>query len=291
MKALTYLRQSFPSEKPAKKIVLSSVAVGLFVSLFLMIFQPFGTSNYIKAGKTWIIWGYGFVTFLVLLLDMLFLPKIFPRIFSEAKWNLLREICFQFWHIFSIGTANIVYAHFIVKTELNIPAVLTYFFTTLSIGFFPINIGVLSSHYYLLKKYVKSAKRLTENITSGESIRKGTTKKSENIIIASETGKDKIEVNLHDLLFIKSVDNYVEVYIMRRNNIEKILLRGTLKRIEEDLKLYPFLFRCHRTYIVNVNNISKVVGNSQGYKLVFNLIDHFIPVSRDRSKKLFKIIA
>jgi len=290
-KLILYLRQSFPLENPVKMIVPSAFVVGLFVSLFLLIFQPFGTSGYVKTGRTWIIWGYGFVTFLVLLFDILFLPRIFSGIFNESKWNLIREICFQCWHIFSIGTANILYAYFVVKTELNIPKVLTFFFETLSVGFFPISIGVLSYHYYLMNKYVASAKKLNEYIGSGDNLREETAVRSDNIIITSENRKDKIEFNRQNLLFIRSVDNYIEVFKTNGNTIKKILLRATLKRIEEDLKLYPDLFRCHRTYIVNLNNLSKVTGNSQGYKLFFNLIDFSIPVSRERSKKLFKLLA
>ncbi|MBN1272973.1 MAG: LytTR family transcriptional regulator [Candidatus Aminicenantes bacterium] len=178
-----------------------------------------------------------------------------------------------------------------MKTELEFPTVITFFLTTFAIGFFPISIGVLSSHYYLLNKYAESAKRLNENIPKGDKPRKETTETSGCVLITSENEKDKIEVSLHDLLFIKSVDNYIEVYKTHHNNIKKTLLRGTLKRIEEDLKLVPCLFRCHRTYIVNVNNISKVTGNSQGYKLLFNFIDYSIPVSRDCSKTLLKMIA
>jgi len=48
---------------------------------------------------------------------------------------------------------------------------------------------------------------------------------------------------------------------------------------------------CDPKLIVNVNNLSKVTGNSQGYKLFFNIIDFSIPVSRERSKKLFKLLA
>jgi DNA-binding LytR/AlgR family response regulator len=51
-------------------------------------------------------------------------------------------------------------------------------------------------------------------------------------MIASETGKEKIEINLDDLLFIKSIDNYVEVYRRDGDNIKVILLRSSLKRIK-----------------------------------------------------------
>jgi DNA-binding LytR/AlgR family response regulator len=148
----------------------------------------------------------------------------------------------------------------------------------------------VSIHYYLLKKYVESTKKINERIVSFENLRAEATEKPQKIVITSETGKEKIEINLKDLLFIKSTDNYVEVYRAGRDNIEIILLRSSLKQIEENLKSYPFLFRCHRTYLINVNNISKVTGNSQGYKLIFKGVEYPIPVSRSYSKILLQLI-
>jgi hypothetical protein len=290
IKLRVFLQQPFPFEISIRQIVLSLIGVGLFVSLFLVIFQPFGSGEYIREGRTWILWGYGFVTSLVLFFDMLLLPRIFPRIFNETKWNVIRGICFQFWHIISIGTANILYSNSIAGKEISVFAVLGFFLQTLSIGFFPITISVVSIHYYLLKKYVDSTKKINERIDLFENQREEAAEKPQKIGITSETGKEKIEINLKDLLFIKSIDNYVEVYRADRDNIEIILLRSSLKRIEENLKSYPFLFRCHRTYLINVNNISKVTGNSQGYKLIFKGVEYSIPVSRSYSKILLKLI-
>jgi len=290
IKLLSFFKQPFPFEMPTRRIVLSGFGVGLFVSLFLVIFQPFGTEDYVLEGRTWILWGYGFVTSLVLISNMLLLPEIFPGVFNETKWNLFRGICFQLLHIIFISTGNILYSYFIVGTELNIITVLGFFLTTLSIGVFPVTISIFSVHHYLLKKYVESTEKINERIVSSENQRGETAENSKIVVITSETGKEKIEINLKDLLFIKSIDNYVEVYRTDNNKIDEILMRSTLIRIEKELKSYPFLFRCHRTYIINVNNIFKVTGNSQGYKLMFKGVDNLIPVSRDYSKKLFNLI-
>ncbi len=291
IKLRVFLQQPFPFEMSIRQIALSLIGVGLFVSLFLVIFQPFGSGEYIREGRIWILWGYGFVTSLVLLFDILLLPRIFPRIFNETKWNVFRGICFQFWHIISIGTANILYSNYIGGKQISVSVALGFFLETLSVGFFPITISVVSIYSYLLKKYVESTKKINERIVSFENQREEAAERSQKIVITSETGKEKIEINLKDLLFIKSIDNYVEVYLADRDNIEIILLRSSLKRIEENLKSYPFLFRCHRTYLINVNNISSVTGNSQGYKLIFKGVEYSIPVSRSYSKILLKLTA
>jgi hypothetical protein len=274
-----------------KRLVLSNIGAGLFVSLFLVIFQPFGSSLYVREGRTWILWGYGFVTFAVLMFDMLLLPRIFPGIFNENRWNVFRGILFQFWHIVSIGTANILYSYFRAGKALSFSSVAGFFLITFSIGFFPIIFSVVSFYHYLLKRYAESTREINESIAASENRRKKDTEKLHSIIITSESGKEEIEIDLKDLLFIKSVDNYVEIYRKERGLIKIILLRSSLKRIEEDLEAYPFLLRCHRTYLVNVNNISGVKGNSQGYKLTYEGVESFIPVSRSSSKRLLELFS
>ena len=289
-KLRTLLKQPYPLEQSTKQTILSVFVIGLFVSLFLVIFQPFHTADYIQEGRTWILWGYGVVTILALLFDILVLPRIFPRFFYETKWNIFRGICFQFWHIVSIGTANMLYAHFIGGRELSVLSFFGFLLTTLAVGFFPITVGVLSIYILLLKKYTESSRKINERLRSYENQEKKAAEHSHPIVISSESGREKLELNLKDLLFIKSIDNYVEVYWTFNDQRKTVLLRSTLKRIEEDLKAYPFLFRCHRTYLVNVDNISKVTGNSHGYKLGFKGLENLIPVSRNCSKKLTQLL-
>jgi hypothetical protein len=290
-KIRTFFKQPFPFENSIARIFLSSITIGLFVSLFLLIFQPFGSGEYILEGRAWILWGYGVVTFIILMANILILPAVFPQIFNETKWNVLKGIYFQFWLIVSIGTANLFYAKFIGKKNLSIMDFPGFLLTALAIGFFPVILSIFSIHSYLFKKYIESTEKINKRIASFENQKSKKDETPPVVIITSETGKDKVEINLNDLLFIKSVDNYVELYKTDNDNIEMLMLRSSLKRIEGNLKEYPNLFKCHRAFLVNVKNISKVTGNSQGYKLNFKGIGYSIPVSRNYSKELLKLVA
>lgn len=272
-------------------MLLSIFGAGLFVSVFLLIFQPFGSGTHIEEGRIWILWGYGMVTILALLFDMLLLPIIFPGIFNESKWNVCKGMLFQFWHILSIGTANILYAGFLGGMKFSFSTIAGFFFITLAVGFFPIIIGIFSIHHYLMNKYVESIKNLNQRIASSDKQGKAEDDQPPAIVITSESEKEKIEIDTNSLLFIKSIENYVECYRKDGETVKTAILRSSLKRIEENLKAYPFLFRCHRTYVVNVKNIARVTGNSQGYKLVYDGVESSIPVSRGNSKKLLGFFA
>lgn len=290
-KLTTFLRQPFPFEIPVIRVLFYNVIVGLFVSIFLVVFRPFGSGKYILEGRAWILWGYGFVTFLILLADMLVLPAVFPGIFDEKKWNVFKSLCFQFWHILSIGTANLLYAKFIGGGQIGIYEIPGFLLTALAIGFFPITLSVFSAHAFLLRKHLDSVREINERIVSSESRRGAREESQQAVVITSETGKERAEINLKDLLFIKSVDNYVEIYRTDGGLIKKKFLRSSLKRIEAGLKGHPFLLKCHRAFLVNVSNISRVTGSSQGYKLIFTGVEYPIPVSRNYSKKLKKLMA
>jgi len=285
-----FLRQPFPFYIPLTRILFFSFTTGLFVSVFLLVFKPFGSGDYILEGRTWILWGYGFVTFLILLVDMLVWPAVFPAFFNETKWNVSKGIGFQFWHIISIGTANLLYTALVGEKEIHLLAVPGYLLQALAVGFFPITLGIFSIQSILLKKYAKSTQRLNDNILALESRTAEPDKNPQIVAFSSEGGKEEFEIRLQDLLFIKSVDNYVEIYRTENDQIKRIFLRSSLKRIEQDLKDHPYLFKCHRAFLVNIKNISRVAGNSQGYQLIFKGIEYAIPVSRYTSKNLFKLI-
>lgn len=289
-KIRVFLRQPFPYYLSLTRILFFSFMTGLFVSVFLLIFKPFGSGAYILEGRAWILWGYGFVTFLILLVDMLVWPAVFPGFFNETKWNVAKGIGFQFWHIISIGAANFLYAALVGEKEIRLLAIPGYLLQALAVGFFPITIGIFSIQSILLKKYAESTQRLNDNILALEGRTAEPEKNPQIVAFSSEGGKEEVEIRLQDILFIKSADNYVEIYRTENDKIKRIFLRSSLKRIEQDLKDHPFLFKCHRAFLVNIKNISRVTGNSQGYQLIFKGIEYAIPVSRYTSKNLFKLI-
>jgi DNA-binding LytR/AlgR family response regulator len=131
---------------------------------------------------------------------------------------------------------------------------------------------------------------MNESLTALEARKNPPGSGPEIVVLSAEGEKDKIEIRLSALILIKSIDNYVEIYAADEGRIQKRILRSSLKRIEQDLKDRPFLFKCHRAFLVNVRNIHRVAGNSQGYRLIFQGIEFEVPVSRNVSQDLFKLV-
>ena len=289
-KIRAFLRQPFPFEISLGWRFASAFIAGLFVSIFLMVFKPFGSGDYVLQGRAWILWGYGFVTFFVILVNTIVWPAVFPGFFHDAKWNVGKGIGFQLGHILSIGAANFLFAALVGRRDVTLSAVPAFLWQALAVGLFLVVIGVFSVQKYLLNKFAESTRRINEELASSRNRIDAAESRSEAVGFSSESGKEKVEILRRDLLFVKSVDNYVEIYRTDKDQLKKTILRSSLTRLERDLKDRAFLFKCHRAYLVNIPNISRVAGNSQGYQLIFKGVEFAVPVSRKTSKDLFKLI-
>lgn len=112
----------------------------------------------------------------------------------------------------------------------------------------------------------------------------------EKVRIMAENSKDKLEINLSDFIYLSSTGNYVQVYYLVNNKLRNVLLRNTLKQIEEQVKKSQSIIKCHRAFLVNKDKIIRVKGNSQGLRLILKDTIEEIPVSRNYSKSLLDIL-
>lgn len=106
------------------------------------------------------------------------------------------------------------------------------------------------------------------------------------IVIASENQKERFQLKAENLLFIKSADNYVEIYYLSMQQVRKYLLRKSLKDIDEEHTANSSLIRCHRSYIVNPDNIDHV--NRVNNKVELSISGILIPVSKKHLNPLIE---
>jgi DNA-binding LytR/AlgR family response regulator len=96
----------------------------------------------------------------------------------------------------------------------------------------------------------------------------------------SENASENIKITASDVVFVRSADNYAEIIYLERGNHKKHLVRNTLKNIEEMVKPFPNLLRCHRTYIVNLQHIKRLTRQDNNHLVDLRDYDEQIPVSR-----------
>lgn len=103
-----------------------------------------------------------------------------------------------------------------------------------------------------------------------------------------ENGETRLTIQLGDLLYLEASENYVTIHYLDHTNHDRILLRNSMKRMEEQLAGYPIV-RCHRSYMVNLNRIKLAKKTRNG--LVVELsgsVPVRIPVSETYKSEVVK---
>lgn len=169
--------------------------------------------------------------------------------------------------------------------QMGVDAFFSALLTVFSFAVLPIFLFILIAERIMLAKHEKLAQNVSEKLQTVD-------KKDDDrsLTLIAENEKDKVDVYLSELLYIEANDNYSAVYFKKHGEVKKQLLRGSLKRMEEQLKTCELVVRCHKSFIVNISKISKVSGNAQGYKLHIPDIDTEIPVSRRFPKEVLQKI-
>lgn len=272
---LNLLQQPYPSsDLSVRQQLLRAAAIGGFVGFFLLIFQPFGLNIWQTDYKELKIAGFGLISFVITFTHFFVWPRLLPHLFNEKDWTVGKEVLHIVSNILLIAVANRYYLTALVQQESTWRVWGWVLLITFLIGIFPTAGIVLGNYIIQLKKYSTSARQLSVHSTATDIVRPQHPIISPITLIA-ENEKDSIVIPEPDeLLFIESSDNYCTVCYLKDNAPVKALLRSSLSRIESQLLATDSrqsFIRCHRSFIVNIEQVERITGNAQGYKLhLFN---------------------
>jgi hypothetical protein len=279
MKVLEYIRKPYPVIQNKWALIL---IISLFISFFLVLFQPFGLQTLESGKKILLLAGYGLVTFIILLINLRFIPFVVPELFREEKWTVFREILLVGWILITITAGNYLYSvllHIVPWKGASGFFIFTGF--TLAVAFIPVIGVIVISHNALLRKNLQVSRELNQLIR----VREGAAPvDDQELLITSENRHQKIAVPAPNLICIESEGNYVTVWFVEKGMIRRRLIRSTLTNVEQQVREAENIFKCHRAFIINQSHVKKVSGNSQGYRLRLRFLDREIPVARNYSK-------
>lgn len=268
---------SYPKSESRKEIIISSVLIGIFVYLFLITFQPFGTQSVVFSKLAFILIPYSvFTTLVFAIFNLYFLER-------QRNWTISKEILKLILIIFSCSIVSYFYnALLISKVKINFINFLFMLFYTFSIAIPLCSLYAMTRFIYLNSQNQRKAKQILQKLDL---------QKENNFYENSNNTINIQDYNFKEenLLFVESSDNYCTFHYMQNSKSEKILLRTTLKSVEGQIQSKKIL-RCHRSYIVNLEKIKNLSGNAQGYKLVIEDSNIIIPVSRKYIKLVDEIL-
>ncbi len=275
---IKYLKQPYPRQiiKSWEMILIAS-----FLVFFLLgTFQPFGISS-IRNHKLLILLGYMFVTTVCLSVKFYIFPAIWRNYYKESNWTLGKEALSISQTVFLISLGNSLYALWLFSLKVSILFLLSCLTTTFLIAIFPITFFLIIRQNRLLANNLKAAMEMNNHLDLSRTVAH-----SNQLISLEGNSKDSVELDINELLFMEANGNYVNICYSENGQIKRKVLRSTIKQMEELLYEFPFILRCHRAFLVNINVIRQVEGNSQGYHLLLKNIEDEIPVSRAYSKEV-----
>jgi hypothetical protein len=248
--------------------LLLIIVVFIFSVIFLNVFQPFNIARwYSDSGFIQFLRlsSYGFVIAIVFLFTQFPLRKIFKiqqfTIKSYVLWLAIEIALINLGYIFLYGNPI---GNF--KNDL----VFSLKYTLLSIW--------LPYSFAILIVYFKNHRSEIETLKSNAN--KPTEKRL--LVFKDEHGKIKFSVLTKDLLLLESTDNYVSVFYILDNKVQRKLLRNTLKNLEEMLKENSVV-RCHRSFMVNIANVEFMQKDYKKFNLKIKNFEKVIPVSEKYS--------
>ena len=248
----------------------------IFGFLFLYFFEPFNVNKsehkfpyvIICLIHTGVVIG----TLLLFLLGAQYVVK------QKDQWNLGKEIGLMGITFVGIGVGNFLIRDFIYDNPYN--WTWSIFFEEILHAFL---VGALLYYLFLSINFVRlkqKHEKEASHILLPPAAPSSTP--ASQVSFPTHTKEEIFTLDLHHFIFAKAEGNYVEVYSQNGEKPSRTVIRYTLKEMEEQLKAYDFIFRTHRSFLVNLHQVKQVSGNAQGLEVVVHGISEKIPVARGR---------
>ncbi len=279
-------------QKETIKVRIISVS---FAVLALAIFKPFGLNMWKWEAYAHLI-AIGLLGIAICMITELILKYIIrmPRLISNGvSYTIRRNLWFQCINTLLVSLMICLYRHVALSsyTADNRLSWVNFLETLVIIAFCSFSIG-LYWRYKFRSRYL--AAELEETRLLNEQLSKShdseeDTKSSETIILTGSTS-ETVTLSVSSLLYIEAVGNYVKVYQWCNDRVKSDMLRATTKQIEESLRPYPMIARCHRGFLVNIGQVEKVISNAGSMQLHIKHSNDFIPVSRSNMQQIKEAI-
>lgn len=260
------------------------ISFGVF--LFILFFQPFPLDMLDYNNRLLYVTGFWAITFLLACIIFIILPLSIPKWFKIEEWESGPPFVLSLIFLVIIATSFAFYINYVGKVSLSFYIV----FKVILVCLLPLLILIILYKYRSMKQIIGTLQDQNKYYISkiGEYEKTG---EEEEIDIISDSKSEKLTLKYKNIISVKSADNYIEIYYLEKDVVEKKLVRNTLKNIELQLANQRIFIRCHRTGIANINYINKLARTYSGYSLKMRFLDETIPVSRQYLKQVKNVIS
>jgi hypothetical protein len=266
--------------KDKSNITSQVMFVSIFALIFINIYSPFNAATWFEVGRI----EFFFYSSAFILFGMLIIVVSKLVFFLMARRIKFTYLIFGIWHIMELLLLAVVYLMVdlvLLKSEADL--------VDRFIGLLFITLLVLAIPYSLswLWLSLKDKREKLEGLTQDTSLE---FRERKMITFRDETEKLRFSIKSRDILYVESTDNYVTVHTAEKGKLKKIMLRNTMKRLEKELE-GTLIQRCHRSYMVNFENIKLVKLISTNLYIYLDFPDEIrIPVSRTYAEHVHEFL-
>ncbi|KFF21334.1 LytTR family DNA-binding domain-containing protein [Chryseobacterium sp. JM1] len=259
----------FPKSDSYKEILVSSMVAGLLFYIFLIVFQPFGTENFHHQYKYLLLFPYSLIFGVAFFIGDLCIIRF-------KDWSIGLELLKLIGIFFLASILSYFYnSLFISHVKLSFINYLYMFLYCLALGIPISTIYILSRYIYLKNIHEKTADQVSKKLAEHPQPTDHKLNKTLNI----SANNINLQFPENHFLCALSMENYCSVYFIENDRVKKVLIRIGLSNLLNQVQT-DCIKRCHRSYIVNLDQVKNIKGNAQGYRLFLSEIDFEIPVSR-----------
>ena len=282
----------------------------LFVILALAIFKPFGLDMWQWEAYTHLlnIFIIGLVVCIFSDLLMKFIVGMPSSRDQGVDYIIRRNLWFQLINTPLVSFMICLYRHFILSNQIegNQLSLSNFLETLLIIAFCSFAIGLYWRFKYrsrYLSAELEETRLLNEQLqkmqqaaslpisvsySTGAKVQKEAVFSFPQNVAIKLTGttNDSISLQVSNLLYVEAVGNYVKVFHLYDGKVRTDMLRATSKQIEDDLHSYPMIVRCHRAFIVNLQQVEQIISKSGSMQLLIKHCHDYLPVSRSNMAQI-----
>ncbi len=272
---MDFLKQKIPTyiyeRRNSVKLILFTA---LFALVFINIYKPFNSPNW------YVVSEFKFFVFSSLIILTGVLVVVISRIimYHWGKKHTITVGSYALWILLEIFFMSLFYT--IYTLHLNPEREYLSAFKESSI-----NTSLVLLLPYAVLHLIFSYQDKERQLLLMEQAKTDVTKKQDVISFYDEKNELRLSVKRDHLLYLESADNYVCIWYMNKGHLAKFMLRNSLKAMEEHLG-DTNVFRCHRSYMVNFDQVKVLRREKDGIYLELGIEKvPDIPISKTYSEK------
>lgn len=227
--------------------ILLVLSTTLFAELFILIFTPFQSRQWVESDWQFLGWAS-----LIVLVAMGIIAISRTILHKHAKKHEISYTKYGVWIFLEISVMSLIYTLFPLLVLPNyaeqkglefFQLYKEAFLDTAFILLIPYTIMILVFEVREKNAQIQHLTGMSSDYTQPEMYN-----------FYDEKGELKLSAKPETIYYIESADNYVIIHYVSAGKKEKLMIRNTLKNIEWRFRDTQ-LIRCHRSFIVNLNKV------------------------------------